>query len=66
MVDPGAVATWANAITVGRLLLSPLMFWVMPDHDRGELFAFGRAGQESFHLAGPFGRWISDRLGFDA
>jgi CDP-diacylglycerol--glycerol-3-phosphate 3-phosphatidyltransferase len=40
MVDPGAVATWANAITVGRLLLSPLMFWVMPDHDRGAWVAF--------------------------
>ena len=31
MVDPSALATWANAITVGRLLLSPLMFWVIPD-----------------------------------
>lgn len=40
MTDPGALATWANAITVGRLLLSPLMFWVMPDHDRGAWWAF--------------------------
>ena len=31
MVDPSALATWANAITVGRLLLSPVMFWVIPD-----------------------------------
>jgi len=40
MVDPGALATWANGITVGRLLLSPLMFWVMPDHQRGAWLAF--------------------------
>jgi len=39
-VDPGAVATWANAITAGRLLLSPLMFWAMPAHDRGAWPAF--------------------------
>ncbi len=39
-VDPSALATWANAITVGRLLLSPLMFWVIPDHDRGSWIAF--------------------------
>ena len=25
-VDPSQLATWANAVTVGRLLLSPLMF----------------------------------------
>ena len=40
MVEPGALATWANAITVGRLLLSPLMFWVIPEHDRGAWVAF--------------------------
>ncbi len=39
-VDPSALATWANAITVGRLLLSPLMFWVIPDHDQGSWIAF--------------------------
>lgn len=39
-VDPGALATWANAITAGRLLLSPLMFWVIPDHNRGAWLAF--------------------------
>jgi CDP-diacylglycerol--glycerol-3-phosphate 3-phosphatidyltransferase len=41
MVDPGALATWANAITVGRLLLSPLMFWVIPDDPYGSWIAFG-------------------------
>ena len=40
MVDPGALATWANAITVGRLLLSPLMFWVIPDDPGGAWAAF--------------------------
>jgi CDP-diacylglycerol--glycerol-3-phosphate 3-phosphatidyltransferase len=40
-VDPNALANWANAITVGRLLLSPLMFLVIPEHDRGSWAAFG-------------------------
>jgi CDP-diacylglycerol--glycerol-3-phosphate 3-phosphatidyltransferase len=40
-VDPNALANWANAITVGRLLLSPLMFLVIPEHDRGSWVAFG-------------------------
>jgi CDP-diacylglycerol--glycerol-3-phosphate 3-phosphatidyltransferase len=40
-VDPSAVATWANAITAGRLLLSPIMFLVIPDHNRGSWIAFG-------------------------
>ena len=39
-VEPGALATWANAITAGRLLLSPMMFWVIPEHDRGSWIAF--------------------------
>ena len=29
MIDPNALATWANAITAARLALSPLMFLVM-------------------------------------
>jgi CDP-diacylglycerol--glycerol-3-phosphate 3-phosphatidyltransferase len=33
-------ATWANAITVGRLLLSPLMFWAIPNHKDGGWIAF--------------------------
>jgi CDP-diacylglycerol--glycerol-3-phosphate 3-phosphatidyltransferase len=40
-VDSNALATWANAITVGRLLLSPLMFLVIPTHNRGSWVAFG-------------------------
>lgn len=39
-VDPNALANWANAITVGRLLLSPLMFLVIPEHNRGSWMAF--------------------------
>jgi CDP-diacylglycerol---glycerol-3-phosphate 3-phosphatidyltransferase len=39
-VAPDALATWANAITVGRLLLSPLMFLVIPEHNRGSWVAF--------------------------
>jgi CDP-diacylglycerol--glycerol-3-phosphate 3-phosphatidyltransferase len=34
-VPPDKLATWANAITVGRLLLSPLMFWAIPNDDQG-------------------------------
>ena len=40
-VDPNALATWANAITVGRLVVSPVMFLVIPDHNRGSWLAFG-------------------------
>jgi CDP-diacylglycerol---glycerol-3-phosphate 3-phosphatidyltransferase len=29
--DPSRVATWANAITVGRILLAPLLFAIIPD-----------------------------------
>ena len=39
-VDPNALATWANAITVGRLLLSPLMFLVIPEGKSGSWVAF--------------------------
>lgn len=35
MVDPRTLASWANAITAARLLLSPVMFVIIPDHDRG-------------------------------
>jgi CDP-diacylglycerol--glycerol-3-phosphate 3-phosphatidyltransferase len=40
-VDPNALATWANAVTVGRLLLSPLMFLVIPADKAGSWVAFG-------------------------
>lgn len=40
-VPPDKLATWANAITVGRLLLSPLMFWAIPNDDMGSWISFG-------------------------
>jgi CDP-diacylglycerol--glycerol-3-phosphate 3-phosphatidyltransferase len=40
-VPPDKLATWANAITVGRLLLSPLMFWAIPNDDHGSWIAVG-------------------------
>ena len=39
-VDPGAIATWANAVTVGRVLISPVMFALIPDHKSGAWIAF--------------------------
>jgi CDP-diacylglycerol--glycerol-3-phosphate 3-phosphatidyltransferase len=41
MVDPRTLASWANAITAGRLLLSPVMFVLIPDHDQGTWAAWG-------------------------
>ena len=38
-VDPNAIATWANAVTVGRILCSPLVFVVFPDGDTGSWVA---------------------------
>jgi CDP-diacylglycerol--glycerol-3-phosphate 3-phosphatidyltransferase len=35
-----SIASWANAITTARLLLSPVMFWIIPDHPRGSWIAF--------------------------
>ncbi len=40
-VDPNALATWANLITVGRIALSPVMFLVIPDQNSGSWLAFG-------------------------
>lgn len=40
MVDPAALASWANAITVSRLLLSPLVFLAIEGHPDGSWLAF--------------------------
>jgi CDP-diacylglycerol--glycerol-3-phosphate 3-phosphatidyltransferase len=40
-VDPNALANWANLITVSRIVLSPVMFLVIPDHNEGSWIAFG-------------------------
>ena len=34
-----SIASWANAITTARLLLSPVMFWAIPNHPRGAWIA---------------------------
>ena len=40
MVEEDQWATWANAIMVGRLLLSPVMFWAIPNDDMGSWISF--------------------------
>jgi CDP-diacylglycerol--glycerol-3-phosphate 3-phosphatidyltransferase len=39
-VDPSAVKTWANLVTVARLLIAPFMFLLIPDHPGGSWPAF--------------------------
>jgi len=39
-VDPSAVKTWANLVTVARLLIAPFMFVLIPDHPGGSWPAF--------------------------
>jgi len=38
-VDPSALATWANAVTVSRILVSPLLFTVIPIGNAGSWLA---------------------------
>lgn len=40
MVDPSAIATWANLVTVARVLVAPLAFWMIPDGRGGSWAAF--------------------------
>jgi len=63
-VDPNALATWANAITAGRLALSPVMFPVIPDHPRGSWVAFGLWFVLS--LSDGIDGWIARRHGTTA
>lgn len=39
-VDPNAFATWANAVTVGRVLVAPLLFAIIPNDDGGSWPSF--------------------------
>jgi CDP-diacylglycerol--glycerol-3-phosphate 3-phosphatidyltransferase len=39
-VDGSAIATWANAITVTRVLASPFLFAILPSDSRGSWVAF--------------------------
>ncbi|MFM9085375.1 MAG: CDP-alcohol phosphatidyltransferase family protein [Acidimicrobiia bacterium] len=38
-VDPSALVTWANGVTVGRMLVSPILFVVIPGDARGSWLA---------------------------
>ena len=38
-VDPSAIATWANLVTVSRMFISPIMFIVIPDDGKGSWIA---------------------------
>jgi CDP-diacylglycerol--glycerol-3-phosphate 3-phosphatidyltransferase len=40
-VDPTAVKTWANLVTVARVLVAPVMFLLIPDAPGGSWVAFG-------------------------
>jgi CDP-diacylglycerol---glycerol-3-phosphate 3-phosphatidyltransferase len=40
-VDPSAVKTWANLVSVSRVLIAPFMFVLIPDEPGGSWLAFG-------------------------
>ena len=40
-VDPSAVKTWANLVTVARVLIAPIMFLLIPEKPGGSWVAFG-------------------------
>lgn len=40
-VDPNALITWANAVTVGRIVVSPLLFTMIPVEPGGSWVALG-------------------------
>ena len=40
-VDPNALITWANAVTVSRILVSPLLFAMIPVEPGGSWVALG-------------------------
>lgn len=39
-VDPSAVKTWANLVSVSRVLIAPFMFVLIPDEPGGSWIAF--------------------------
>jgi CDP-diacylglycerol--glycerol-3-phosphate 3-phosphatidyltransferase len=61
VVDPAALASWANAITVCRLLLSPLVFLAMVDHPEGSWVAF--ALWVVLCASDAFDGWVARRRG---
>ena len=38
-VDPSAIATWVNLVTIARMFISPVMFIVIPDNGKGSWIA---------------------------
>ncbi len=40
-VDPTAIATWANLVTVARMFISPVMFILIPEDRAGSWIALG-------------------------
>jgi CDP-diacylglycerol---glycerol-3-phosphate 3-phosphatidyltransferase len=40
-VDPSAIATWANAVTVARLMLAPFLFIIIPEAAGGSWWSVG-------------------------
>ena len=38
-VDPSAIATWANLVTISRMFIAPVMFLVIPDDGKGSWIA---------------------------
>ena len=38
-VDPSAIATWANLVTVARMFIAPVMFILIPDDGQGSWLA---------------------------
>jgi CDP-diacylglycerol--glycerol-3-phosphate 3-phosphatidyltransferase len=39
-VEPSAIKTWANLVTVARVLIAPIMFLLIPEHPGGSWAAF--------------------------
>jgi len=61
VLDPIALASWANAITVSRLLLSPLVFLAIVDHPEGSWVAF--ALWVVLCASDAFDGWVARRRG---
>jgi CDP-diacylglycerol--glycerol-3-phosphate 3-phosphatidyltransferase len=61
VVDPAALASWANAITVSRLLLSPLVFLAIQGHPEGSWVAL--ALWVVLCASDAFDGWVARRRG---
>jgi CDP-diacylglycerol---glycerol-3-phosphate 3-phosphatidyltransferase len=61
VLDPIALASWANAITASRLLLSPLVFLAIQGHPEGSWVAF--ALWVVLCASDAFDGWVARRRG---